>query len=137
MSSKFETEHCWYCGVRVIDYKICPPEKIQRRRTIDHLNPRKHGGRIDPKNIVVACVSCNSSKHARPLEEYRRYAFAKTKVGETRLALISALRFKNVLSLEHRASVKAALAYIEAAYPPFEFFGEKTVGTGESRRRVR
>lgn len=36
----------------------------------DHLNPVKDGGKTVPGNIVPACVSCNSSKNAMPIDRF-------------------------------------------------------------------
>jgi 5-methylcytosine-specific restriction endonuclease McrA len=38
--------------------------------TWDHVVPVADGGKTTPGNIVPACRSCNSSKHARPLAEW-------------------------------------------------------------------
>lgn len=35
--------------------------------TLDHLHPRELGGGNDSTNLVTACVSCNSTRKARPL----------------------------------------------------------------------
>ena len=40
-----------------------------RASTWDHVVPRSLGGPDTRGNLVPACVSCNSSKGARPLEE--------------------------------------------------------------------
>lgn len=40
--------------------------------TLDHVTPRSRGGLTTPDNLVLACVSCNSSKGARTPEEWIR-----------------------------------------------------------------
>lgn len=40
--------------------------------TFDHIEPVVRGGKTLPGNIVPACVSCNSSKKAKPLYEWLR-----------------------------------------------------------------
>jgi 5-methylcytosine-specific restriction endonuclease McrA len=50
--------HCFYCGV---DMQNWPHDKIH----VDHFWPVSKGGTDDPMNLVVACESCNLSKHAR------------------------------------------------------------------------
>ncbi len=43
---------------------------------VDHVLPLRHGGLDEAGNIVPACYRCNSSKGARPVEEwYRRQPF--------------------------------------------------------------
>jgi 5-methylcytosine-specific restriction endonuclease McrA len=39
--------------------------------TQDHVIPLTRGGRHEPKNIIGACLSCNSSKHNALLEDWR------------------------------------------------------------------
>jgi 5-methylcytosine-specific restriction endonuclease McrA len=54
---------CSYCGK-------------DGKTTVDHVLAIKHGGLDEPLNIVPACRSCNSSKHASPVESwYRRQPF--------------------------------------------------------------
>jgi hypothetical protein len=48
---------CWYCGG-------CVAER-------DHKMPRSRGGTNDPDNIAPACWTCNSTKSARTVEEFR------------------------------------------------------------------
>jgi 5-methylcytosine-specific restriction endonuclease McrA len=43
------SDHCCYCG-------------DTNNLSIEHLIPRKRGGKHDPENLVMACRSCNSSK---------------------------------------------------------------------------
>lgn len=49
---------CAYCG------QVCQP-------TIDHVVPLSRGGRHSIGNIVPACWSCNFSKNARTIVEWR------------------------------------------------------------------
>lgn len=48
---------CVYCGK--------PAEHM------DHVMPKSRGGSDDPSNLVPACSSCNWSKGAKTLEEWR------------------------------------------------------------------
>ena len=57
MTSKFvsliySVEYCYYCKQAT----------AEDRRTMDHKIPVSKGGLHDPQNIVMACLSCNSSK---------------------------------------------------------------------------
>jgi 5-methylcytosine-specific restriction endonuclease McrA len=51
---------CQYCG-----HKPTPKEL-----TIDHVHPKKHGGKSTWTNCVVSCWDCNSLKADRPLSEF-------------------------------------------------------------------
>lgn len=63
---------CAYCGA-------------PNAKTMDHVLPLKFGGLDEPCNIIPACKTCNSSKSAKPMEEwYRRQPF----FTEARLAKI-------------------------------------------------
>lgn len=55
--------HCVYCGVQIDPFLTFH---------IDHLHPISRGGSNDPDNLLPACKSCNSSKSARSIEEFRR-----------------------------------------------------------------
>jgi 5-methylcytosine-specific restriction endonuclease McrA len=48
---------CAYCGLR-------------KATTWDHILPVARGGETKPGNIVPACVTCNSSKKARPFADW-------------------------------------------------------------------
>lgn len=48
---------CAYCG-------------CDGRMTIEHLEPLSRGGTNERGNIVPACLSCNSRKHAKTVEEF-------------------------------------------------------------------
>jgi len=58
------TEHecCAYCG---------QPFDLFRKPTRDHVVPLIRGGNHTKDNILPACPSCNCSKGARPVEEFR------------------------------------------------------------------
>jgi hypothetical protein len=47
---------CRYCG-------------STKRLSLDHIIPRAQGGGDNPSNLVTACRSCNSRKHARTPEQ--------------------------------------------------------------------
>ena len=52
-------QDCWYCG--------------SQAEAIDHLHPRKLGGDNKSSNLIPVCKSCNSSKNAKPLEDWRKF----------------------------------------------------------------
>jgi 5-methylcytosine-specific restriction endonuclease McrA len=52
--------YCFYCG------KKCSGDSV-----VEHMVPISRGGG-DANNIVISCQSCNVSKGARTVEEYRR-----------------------------------------------------------------
>jgi hypothetical protein len=51
---------CVYCGA------------TNRPLHCDHAIPVSHGGSNDKSNLATACQDCNTSKHARPVEEWLR-----------------------------------------------------------------
>lgn len=53
--------HCWYCG----------KDLFLSDRTVDHQNPVTRGGTNDLKNLVYACLICNTKKGTRTLPEYK------------------------------------------------------------------
>jgi 5-methylcytosine-specific restriction endonuclease McrA len=55
--------HCAYCGRDLHDAH-------PRELTLDHLKPRCRGGSNDEKNLVLACVRCNSARQERPWTQY-------------------------------------------------------------------
>jgi len=48
---------CRYCG------RKAPSMELE----VDHIQPRSHGGKNDPINLVTACIKCNRGKAARIL----------------------------------------------------------------------
>lgn len=57
---------CAYCGA---PFESMP--FFEDDRTIDHVIPLLRGGEHVIENVVVCCRSCNSSKGARTLDEWR------------------------------------------------------------------
>jgi hypothetical protein len=55
---------CQYCGADLLDINPF-------YRTLDHVVARREGGASEPANLVTACRSCNCSKQAKPLNEWR------------------------------------------------------------------
>jgi HNH endonuclease len=51
---------CRYCGASAPDVLL----------VIDHVTPRKHGGRDDADNLVTACEPCNAGKSATMPEDW-------------------------------------------------------------------
>jgi 5-methylcytosine-specific restriction endonuclease McrA len=50
---------CWYCGIKLHPF---------RNFTIDHIIPKVEG----IENLVPCCKHCNSQKHNRNIEDFRR-----------------------------------------------------------------
>lgn len=62
--------NCWYCGT-------------ENPSTVDHVKPKFHGGDDSLDNLVLACKSCNSSKRALSILQYRFHCSWKdSKYGE-------------------------------------------------------
>jgi 5-methylcytosine-specific restriction endonuclease McrA len=49
-----ESPRCVYCGLTA--------EQVGAPLATDHFRPRSRGGGREPENLILACVSCNSSK---------------------------------------------------------------------------
>jgi 5-methylcytosine-specific restriction endonuclease McrA len=54
---------CAYCGR---DLKDAEPREV----TLDHLKCRAHGGDDSSRNVVTACLRCNSARGAKPWRQY-------------------------------------------------------------------
>lgn len=52
---------CVWCGAGVEDGVSL---------TLDHLEPRSHGGTNESTNLVTACLSCNSKRQDRSMVEF-------------------------------------------------------------------
>ncbi|NKX40839.1 HNH endonuclease [Rhodobacteraceae bacterium R_SAG2] len=64
---------CQYCG-------------CSHSITFDHVIPRSKGGASIESNIVCACRSCNSSKGAKELDEFKEWLQAERVAFEMHLA---------------------------------------------------
>jgi 5-methylcytosine-specific restriction endonuclease McrA len=54
----------------------CAYCSVEDKLTVDHVVPISRGGLDAPDNVVPACKSCNSSKGAKLLTEWRRQSAA-------------------------------------------------------------
>jgi len=54
---------CQYCGRDLHD---ASPREV----TLDHLTPQCRGGTHEPRNLVTACLSCNSRRQHTPWRAY-------------------------------------------------------------------
>ena len=52
-----DNHQCQYCG------------KSDRKMTIDHIVPKRHGGAESWENLVTACAGCNAMKGDRRPEQ--------------------------------------------------------------------
>ena len=52
--------------------KRCAVCNDKGKLTIDHIIPLKAGGKHEARNIQFLCQPCNSSKGARPMEDFAR-----------------------------------------------------------------
>ena len=52
--------HCSYCG-RKLQLKHC---------SWDHVQPRANGGTTNWRNLIIACVSCNTLKGNMSISEF-------------------------------------------------------------------
>lgn len=61
---------CFYCGIELDD----------KNRTIDHKIAKDNGGKNAIENLLPCCRSCNSSKHTKDIESFRKW-FGRKKQG--------------------------------------------------------
>lgn len=57
-----QAKECCYCGV---------PFKTSKEKTADHIVPISRGGLHSILNLVICCISCNSSKCDKMVDEWR------------------------------------------------------------------
>lgn len=70
--------HCYYCGDEMaLDFSAFNSRKWP---TVDHIEPVIKGGADHADNYLVCCKRCNSTKHAKNLEEFRAYLEKKHKI---------------------------------------------------------
>lgn len=63
-----EAQNCSHCGVGMTQsYPVKPTQK-----TLDHYLPLARGGKHTMDNMSVMCLSCNSAKQDRTIEEFSR-----------------------------------------------------------------
>lgn len=72
---------CWYCGMQ------CNPFKT-REYCIDHVIPFSKGGSDDVGNLVPCCISCNSQKRAKDIEQYREFFTKRVRFTDEQKKLI-------------------------------------------------
>jgi 5-methylcytosine-specific restriction endonuclease McrA len=58
---------CYWCGCEMRPPSECTQDR-SRMASADHLVPISRGGaRLDPANIVAACISCNGKRGSNHL----------------------------------------------------------------------
>lgn len=63
-------DRCFYCDV-VMDFaRYTHKTRPKNQATIEHVEPVSRGGAHDWTNVVLACLDCNLSKNATPLEQW-------------------------------------------------------------------
>ena len=62
-----DDRHCVWCGA------LCEPDQL----TLDHVVPRSHGGTDATRNLVTACLSCNSRRGCQTLLAFARFMAAR------------------------------------------------------------
>ena len=92
--------HCAYCGKEI----------SHENMHIDHIIPRKKGGRSNISNLNPSCCSCNTSKGAMDVDEFKLYK------------MISASIFKGVITQSQWKMMADRGVFINL--PTIEFFFE-------------
>lgn len=59
----------WLAILRQYDGR-CAYCLVSGAMTMDHVNPLSRGGTHTTDNVVPACLTCNTSKQARPMKEF-------------------------------------------------------------------
>jgi 5-methylcytosine-specific restriction endonuclease McrA len=52
--------------------ELCGISADERAIEVDHITPRKHGGRDDLTNLQALCYKCNANKGARDNTDFRQ-----------------------------------------------------------------
>jgi 5-methylcytosine-specific restriction endonuclease McrA len=72
---------CWYCGVDLLLPSTWKGSRlnidIKVRLYVDHFHSQRAGGGDEFENLVPACLSCNSAKGPRDIEDFRWILFFK------------------------------------------------------------
>lgn len=64
--------HCAYCGLKLSHSTL----------VIDHVIPKYDGGSNDISNLLPSCISCNSTKGKKTLEQFRFFIEFRNAVPE-------------------------------------------------------
>lgn len=62
-----------------IECFYCKKHTNRKFRTLDHMTPLSRGGAHSASNLVMACLSCNTSKRDKTAEEY--YVWRRERCG--------------------------------------------------------
>lgn len=61
---------CLRLAIHMRDHGRCVYCEGSDKLTLDHLKPASKGGSNEPRNLVTACVACNSSRGDAPWWDY-------------------------------------------------------------------
>ncbi len=61
---------CFYCAVTMDFVRYTHATRPKNLATIEHVTPISRGGAHDWTNVVLACLNCNLSKNATPLDQW-------------------------------------------------------------------
>lgn len=64
---------CYYCKCPVIR----TIKTVSNQATIDHIRPKKRGGKTELDNLVIACLDCNQKKGSKRALDFVLEASAK------------------------------------------------------------
>ena len=98
-----ERDRCFYCMRRM----------NKRMKCIDHVVPQAEFGRNSYRNLVSACVECNSAKGQRPAGDFLRWLYRKGTLSPCELSArlgalgnLTAGRLRPVLERGRRREVR-------------------------------
>jgi hypothetical protein len=99
---------CCYCG------KLC--EGSPRHLSLDHLRPQNGGGKHHPRNLVTACIPCNSARRHCALSQFP-LAVRQRIARQRRRSLTPHLAFAHDLLVDGSYVESLAIAGAIAADP--------------------
>lgn len=72
---------CAYCGI-----ECSADENANHGISLDHIKPRSKGGTNSPKNLVVSCRGCNSTRQDTPIEKWLKQVNRDMLIIELRIS---------------------------------------------------
>lgn len=100
--------------------------------TVDHIEARILGGDHSLENLVTSCLSCNSVKGTRSVEEFRSFIQNRTREGEALKTLQQSKALIYTLSEESiRDHFDSIEQWIKSKLQIVVFYGEQKAGVTE------
>lgn len=118
---------CWYCGCQVYEFAQCEIRNMKTMATVDHIEARVLGGDHSLENLVTSCLSCNSLKSTRSVEEFKSFIQGRTREGQALKSLRQSKAVIYTLSDETiRDHFDSIEQYLKSKIQKIIFYGEQT-----------